>query len=75
MSLIRRVLNSWHEWHLIKRMVRGFRGRGASESNWCAAEFHADAAGELDVLRVRWVCFPILLPETQGLSLRSGTLG
>ncbi len=52
-----------------------FEGWKASGSDWYAAEFHADAAGELGVLRVRWVCFPILLPETQGLSLRSGTLG
>ena len=43
-----------------------FEGWKASGSDWYAAEVHAGAAGELGVLRVRWVCFPLLLPETQG---------
>jgi len=50
----------------IKRIVRIFREQGASESNWRAAEIHAGAAGELGVSRASWVCFPVLLPETQG---------
>ena len=31
-----------------------------------AAEVHADAAGELGVSRVRWVCFPGLLAVNPG---------
>ena len=50
---------------MIKGGLRGFQGlQGFSEKRY-AAEFHAGAAGELGVSRGRWVCFPILLPETQ----------
>ena len=37
------------------------------------AEFHADAAGALGVWRMRWVCFPVVLAETQGCA-RVGSL-
>ena len=43
-----------------------FEDLGWSERNSCGAEFHADAAGGLDVYRRMWVCFPVVFPETQG---------
>lgn len=47
-------------------MVRGFRERGASESNWFAVEFHVGTPAELGVSQVRWGCFPALLAVTPG---------
>ena len=57
----------------IKHMVRGIRELGALESDRCAAEFFADAAGDLGGDRGTWVCFPVVLTETQG-GARIGSL-
>jgi len=47
--------------NITKVLIVDLEGREASESNWRAAEFHADAAGGPGVWRRTWVCFPVAL--------------